>query len=72
MDWRDRSACLDENPDLFFPVGRAGPALAQVDEARTVCRRCGVRDACLAWALEAGLAHGILGGLTEDERRDLR
>ena len=34
MDWRDRSACLDEDPDLFFPIGRAGPALAQVEDAQ--------------------------------------
>ena len=72
MDWRDRSACLDENPELFFPIGHRGPALAQVEVARQVCRRCVVREPCLSWALDAGLGHGILGGLTEDERRALR
>jgi WhiB family redox-sensing transcriptional regulator len=72
VDWRSRSACLGENPDLFFPIGRAGPALAQVEDARRVCRRCDVSEACLSWALEVGLGHGILGGLTEDERRELR
>jgi WhiB family transcriptional regulator, redox-sensing transcriptional regulator len=72
MDWRDRSACLDENPELFFPIGHAEPAMAQAEQAKRVCRRCAVREACLRWALEAGLDHGVLGGLTDVERRRLR
>jgi WhiB family redox-sensing transcriptional regulator len=72
MDWRHRSACLDENPELFFPIGHAEPALAQVEAARRVCQRCEVRERCLSWALEAGLDHGILGGMTDVERRALR
>ena len=72
MDWRHRSACLDLNPDLFFPIGTGAPAMAQAEEARRVCRRCEVREACLSWALEAGLDHGVMGGLTEAERRELR
>jgi WhiB family redox-sensing transcriptional regulator len=72
MDWRDRSACLHAEPELFFPIGYSGPAQAQMDEAKKVCGRCEVRETCLAWALEAGEDHGILGGLTEIERRELR
>ncbi len=72
MDWRDRSACLREDPELFFPIGHSGPAQLQSDEAKRVCARCEVRETCLAWALESGQDHGILGGLTEIERRALR
>jgi WhiB family redox-sensing transcriptional regulator len=72
MDWRHRSACMKENPDLFFPIGHAEPAMAQAEDARRVCQRCEVRQQCLAWALETGLDHGIMGGLTELERRALR
>jgi WhiB family transcriptional regulator, redox-sensing transcriptional regulator len=72
MDWRDRAACLTEDPELFFPIGQAGPAVEQAEEAKRVCRRCQVRETCLAWALEAGLDHGVLGGMTEVERRALR
>ena len=43
MDWRNRSACLDEDPELFFPIGNTGPAILQIEEAKQVCRRCEVR-----------------------------
>src|SRR5215213_5814870 len=72
MDWRNRAACLDEDPELFFPIGNTGPALLQIEEAKQVCRRCDVRDACLQWALEAGQDDGVWGGLSEDERRALK
>ena len=72
MDWRHKAACLDEDPELFFPIGNTGPALLQIEEAKQVCRRCEVRDACLQWALEAGQDHGVWGGLSEDERRALK
>jgi WhiB family redox-sensing transcriptional regulator len=66
------SACLDEDPELFFPIGNTGPAILQIEEAKQVCRRCDVREQCLAWALEAGQDHGVWGGLSEDERRALK
>ena len=52
MDWRHQSACREEDPELFFPVGNTGPALAQIEEAKKVCERCTVKEACLAWALK--------------------
>ena len=72
MDWRHRSACLDEDPELFFPIGNTGPAILQIEEAKQVCRRCDVQEQCLAWALESGQDHGVWGGLSEDERRALK
>ena len=72
MDWRNRAACLDEDPELFFPIGNTGPALLQIEEAKAVCRRCEVVDTCLKWALETGQDAGVWGGLSEDERRALK
>lgn len=69
MDWRDHAACLDADPELFFPVNDQGPALLQIAAAKTVCQRCPVIRECLSWALEAGEAFGVWGGLSEGERR---
>lgn len=71
MDWRHRAACKDEDPELFFPVGTSGPALLQITEAKSVCRRCPVAAECLNWALATGQDDGIWGAMTEDERRAL-
>ncbi|CAL9672450.1 WhiB family transcriptional regulator [Streptomyces sp. enrichment culture] len=71
-NWRDRSACREEDPDLFFPIGNTGPALLQIEEAKAVCRRCPVMERCLQWALENGQEHGVWGGLDEDERRRMQ
>jgi len=51
MTWRNRAACLDEDPELFFPIGNTGPALLQIEEAKAVCRRCEVVETCLKWAI---------------------
>lgn len=72
MDWRSRAECLDKDPELFFPVGNTGPALLQIEEAKSVCRRCPVMDTCLQWALESGQDSGVWGGMSEDERRALK
>ncbi len=71
MTWRNRAACLDEDPELFFPIGNTGPALLQIEEAKAVCRRCEVIETCLKWAIESGQDAGVWGGLSEDERRAL-
>jgi WhiB family redox-sensing transcriptional regulator len=70
--WRDRAICRDEDPELFFAVGNSGPALLQIADAKTVCRRCPVVSDCLAWALDTGQESGVAGGLSEDERRALK
>lgn len=72
MSWRSRGACLDEDPELFFPIGHSGPAVLQVEEAKRVCAGCEVREQCLEWALDAGQEHGVWGGLSEVERKALR
>ena len=72
MTWRDRAACLEEDPELFFPVGNTGPALLQIEKARAVCHRCEVAPACLNWAVDSRQQDGVWGGRSDDERRALK
>ncbi|GAA1858715.1 hypothetical protein GCM10009836_43690 [Pseudonocardia ailaonensis] len=72
QEWRSSAACLAEDPELFFPVVEEGPLCAeQVAAAKAVCHRCPVREICLADSMER-LSYGIAGGLTSEERRELR
>jgi len=72
VTWRNRAACLEEHPDLFFPIGNTGPALVQIQKAKAVCGRCEVIETCLEWAMESGQDAGVWGGVSEDERRTLK
>jgi WhiB family redox-sensing transcriptional regulator len=69
MDWVHDARCKAEDPELFFPVGNAGPAADQVDAAKSVCFSCEVRGECLEWAMHTGQDSGVWGGLSEEERR---
>lgn len=72
MDWRLMAACRDEDPELFFPDGTTGPASDQTRRAKAVCQSCRVSNQCLQWALDNNQDAGIWGGLSEEERRNIR
>ncbi len=59
--WRNRSACRDSDPDVFFPIGTTGPALEQIETAQRICTACTVRDECLEFALATNQEAGHLG-----------
>lgn len=67
--WMDGAVCAQTDPEAFFPPEQAGPAW--YGDAVRMCQRCQVRDACLAYAVDNGIAFGVWGGLTEQERRPL-
>ncbi|GAB3280840.1 hypothetical protein GCM10027589_07930 [Actinocorallia lasiicapitis] len=70
--WTDLAECGGADPEIFYPISTGGPARLQMAEAKKICRRCPVADACLDWALRAGEPEGVWGGTTPDERRHLR
>lgn len=70
-EWRDRAACRDADPELFFAVGTSGKHAKpdpRTARAKMICRGCCVRDDCLGYALAHPSVHGTWGGLTEQER----
>ena len=72
MTWRDFAACLDEDPGLFFSVGNTDPAPFQIERARVVCLRCEVVETCLEWAILSCQDTGVWGGLSSEQRRNLK
>ena len=71
-DWRQRAACRDTDPDLFFPIGTTGLALDQIEAAKAVCRSCEAQIQCLEFALATNQEAGVWGATSEEERRKLR
>ena len=69
MNWRTDAACRAADPNLFFPAGTAGPAVRQLEKAKSICQACRVPAPCLTWALDHRPAAGIWGGTTEQERQ---
>jgi WhiB family transcriptional regulator, redox-sensing transcriptional regulator len=72
-NWRSAAACRSADPDLFFPSSATGPAVRQIDRAKTICAGCAVRRECLEFAVSHEQNYGIWGGTTADDRqRDRR
>lgn len=61
--WKDRAACREADPDLFFPEeGHAATAKA-------VCRACPVREQCLLASISGPVKEwGVWGGFAERDR----
>jgi WhiB family redox-sensing transcriptional regulator len=64
LSWRQRAACRGVDPDVFYPVSDE-----EAEEAKSICRVCPVREACLEYALANRERDGVWGGATERERR---
>jgi WhiB family redox-sensing transcriptional regulator len=64
-NWGARGACRELHPDALFVDG------AEQHRANPVCTGCPVRITCLGYALDQRIEHGIWGGQTPRERRQL-
>ena len=62
------AACRSADPDLCFPISSSGQSMAQEAQAKAICAGCRGRRECLAFALRTHQAHGVWGGLSEQER----
>ena len=61
---------------VFFPIGRQGRGGERLAPnwvpARLVCQACPVRQECLDYALDENIGYGMWGGLTPEERVQLK
>lgn len=71
-DWSNHAACLNEDPELFFPIGESALAEAQIRDAQAVCASCPVRTPCLTFALNTNVSYGVWGGTEPKERARMR
>lgn len=62
--WRELGACKGLDPSIFYPDDDS-----EATDAKAVCAACGVRVACLEYALQSREKQGVWGGATERERR---
>jgi WhiB family redox-sensing transcriptional regulator len=72
--WAERALRAQAGPDAWFPAKRQRE-FTQL--AKRICARCPVRAECLEYALSGagtwgGIATGIWGGTTPQERDQLR
>jgi WhiB family redox-sensing transcriptional regulator len=72
--WAERALCAQADPDAWFP-DNGHRELTQI--AKRICAHCPVRAHCLEYALSGadtwgGIATGIWGGTTPQERDQLR
>jgi WhiB family transcriptional regulator, redox-sensing transcriptional regulator len=65
--WMEQANCATTDPHIFH-VGKGESSRP----AKRVCRECRVIDECLSWALGVPGISGVLGGMTEQERRKYR
>lgn len=63
-EWMANGKCREVLPAVFFPSDGLG-----VQAAQRVCAECPVVGACLEYALENRIDHGVWGGKSERERR---
>ena len=71
--WQAHGACAHEDPELFYPESVKGKRNREWENrAKQVChQRCPVQRECLAEALNSQQRHGVWGGTTEWERRNM-
>ena len=73
--WLDRAACLDAEPDLFFPTSHGSGTKNDHPDwtaPRAICARCTVIGPCLEDALAAsGPTAGMRAGLTPHQLTSL-
>ena len=72
--WYLRASCRGPESTLFFPpasIERREVRELREARAKVICAACPVRVECREFALRVREPHGIWGGLTEVERRDL-
>ena len=73
-DWQHRGLCRASDSTVFFPPAHfehKPEREAREAKAKAICAGCPVRGQCLEWALAVREPHGVWGGRSESERKQM-
>lgn len=62
--WQLEANCSPDDFDLFFSNSRT-----KRKQALSLCNQCSVQQACLDYAIDNNVEHGIYGGKTPEQRK---
>jgi WhiB family transcriptional regulator, redox-sensing transcriptional regulator len=62
--------CMESDPEIFYSGTEEMPRAWQ--DAVKMCKTCPVRAECAAYAVEAEEIFGVWGGLTANQRKQIR
>lgn len=65
QNWAELSIC-EPDDTTWFPDQR------QEEQAKAICRSCPVMNECGEYAIANDERYGVWGGLTEDDRAEIR
>ena len=74
QEWQGKAACRGPQGQEFFPPPhseRRDEKRRREARAKAICSRCTVAQMCLEYAVQIRETHGIWGGTSESERREL-
>ncbi len=73
-EWQQYGLCRAGDSAVFFPPAHfehKPEREAREAKAKAICARCPVRVTCLEWALATREPHGVWGGRSEIERKQM-
>jgi WhiB family transcriptional regulator, redox-sensing transcriptional regulator len=73
--WQQHGLCRSVDAAVFFPPSthfeHKPEREAREDRAKEICAECTVREQCLDYALAVREPHGVWGGTSEQERKQM-
>ncbi len=73
-EWQQRGRCRAGDSTVFFPPAHfehKPEREVREAKAKAICARCVVRVECLEWALAVREPHGVWGGCSEHDRKQI-
>ena len=73
-EWQQHGLCRAGDSEVFFPpmhFEHKPEREAREAKAKSICSGCPVRIECLTWALEVREPHGVWGGASEGDRKQM-